>query len=102
MGSNDHHSFHQKHGYPDGGQCLDDEVHDLLWALMDEQIDGDHLARLGDLILNDAHARATFIQCVRVHADLQRYFARPQAAPNVGSPPPNIALPTPIASATNV
>jgi anti-sigma factor RsiW len=47
----------------------------LVWAMLDEQISDDDRNRLQQLIESDELARATYIECVQMHVDLQNHFA---------------------------
>jgi hypothetical protein len=52
-----------------------ERVQELTWALVDEQITADQMSLLDNLLLSDEQARATYIDCVRLHADLTAHFA---------------------------
>jgi hypothetical protein len=54
-------------------------VQDLTWALLDELITDNELATLNQLLIESASARATYIQCIQLHADLSGHFAPPMS-----------------------
>ncbi len=54
-------------------------VRELTWALLDDQITGEEVALLENLLLSDDKARDSYLGCVQLHAGLVSYFAEPQA-----------------------
>ncbi|MCC6493197.1 MAG: hypothetical protein IT424_09265 [Pirellulales bacterium] len=52
-----------------------DEAESLIWALLDEQLDVTDVARLSDMLTQDALVRARFVECVQLHVDLRDHFA---------------------------
>lgn len=55
--------------------ALSEQVQTLTWALIDDQIDEADWKELESLLSTDAEARATYVQCVQMHVDLQTHFA---------------------------
>ena len=55
------------------------EVRSLVWSMLDETISADEIKYLEELIVEDEVARQTYIQCVRLHSDLQYYYAQRRA-----------------------
>jgi hypothetical protein len=57
------------------GDIVQERVQQLTWALLDEHISEDELSLLENLLLSDDQARATYIGCVQLHANLAGHFA---------------------------
>jgi hypothetical protein len=55
-----------------------ERVHELSWALFDEQITDEQMAELEARLLSDATARDAYIRCVQLHTDLSAHFAKPE------------------------
>jgi anti-sigma factor RsiW len=63
------------------------EAENLIWALLDENIDPKDVQRLEALIKSDEQILQRYLQCVELHADLNRLFAPPEEpTPNKQSP----------------
>ena len=62
-----------------------ERVQELAWALVDEQITEGELALLDNLLSRDEKARATYIECVQMHADLAAHFAAQRPVPSPAS-----------------
>jgi hypothetical protein len=52
-------------------------VHELTWALVDEQITDAQMEELEALLLGDSIARDAYIRCMQLHADLAMEFQKP-------------------------
>jgi hypothetical protein len=60
-------------------------VQELTWALLDEQMSADEFTELDNALLNDVQARATYVGCVQLHANLMAHFARDSAPSSLAS-----------------
>jgi hypothetical protein len=49
-------------------------VHELTWALVDEQITDAQMEELETLLLGDSVARNAYVRCMQLHADLASHF----------------------------
>lgn len=58
-----------------------EEAETLIWALLDDYLDGADAARLCKMIEQDATVRARYIDCVQLHIDLQEHFGAKAAEP---------------------
>ena len=58
-----------------------DEVQELVWALVDEQLDETQFARLEQLLSESEAARKMYVECMQLHAGLIEHFR--QADPTV-------------------
>ncbi|HMO64223.1 MAG TPA: hypothetical protein PKE47_03175 [Verrucomicrobiota bacterium] len=67
-----------------------EEAENLIWALLDEQLDAADATKLAGLLEQNDAVRRRYIECVQLHVDLQDHFAAAQAA---GSPPATPVLP---------
>jgi hypothetical protein len=56
-----------------------DEVSLLTWALLDQTASPENLRRLSSLLLQDKQARAIYVQCVDLHAELEQFCAPSRA-----------------------
>ena len=76
-------------------EALVDQIEQLVWSLLDDQISISQLQRLETVIRDDPVARATYLDCVRMHVDLTEHFAKsakprdteieaPARTPNLG------------------
>ena len=63
-----------------------DPVASLTWSLLDKQISDDELRLLDTLLLSDASARHTYVDCTQLHMDLISLFEDQRHAA-VGSAP---------------
>lgn len=61
-------------------------VHDLTWALVDEQITDEQMAELEGLLLGNTTARDAYIRCIQLHADLTTEFQKPADQPKKTTP----------------
>jgi hypothetical protein len=52
-------------------------VHELTWALVDEQITDAQMEELEALLLGDSIARDAYVRCMQLHADLSTEFKKP-------------------------
>jgi len=64
---------------------MHEKVQELTWSLLDEQITADEMSLLDGLLMNDEKARATYIGCVQLHADLATHFTANRAPANAAS-----------------
>jgi hypothetical protein len=62
-----------------------DPVESLTWSLLDKQASDDEMRLLDTLLLSDANARRTYVNCTQLHMDLISLFQDQARAP-VGSP----------------
>ena len=46
------------------------EVQEIVWALVDDQVTDEQIARLEQLVVRSDDARRTYVQCMQMHADL--------------------------------
>jgi hypothetical protein len=60
-------------------------VHDLTWALLDEQITDAEMAELEALLRGDEEARDAYVRCVQMHVDLTLHY-NPQSIPQFKPP----------------
>lgn len=77
---------------------LSEKVQTLTWALIDEHINENEQGELEQLLKTDAEARATYVECVQMHVELQSYFSEssksdPTKQPGTATMPP-LDLPT--------
>ena len=61
------------------GQPLD-RVHELSWALLDDNISDEGRTELENLLLNDPTARESYVRCAQLHAELASFLAPPARA----------------------
>jgi len=74
-----------------------DRVHELTWALLDEQISEDDFVELNNTLLRDDKSRDSYLGCVQLHADLMAHFAAPaQPATKRGGNNPILGLDMPL------
>ena len=52
----------------------DADVEDLVWSMLDDRISVDEFQRLEELLRADEDARRLYLECVRLHVDLQQWF----------------------------
>jgi len=75
-------------------ESLDDEVQELVWALVDDHATDEQVRRLEQMLLNSGEAREIYIKCMKLHADLHTFFraenegAAKPIAPIIDSLPP--------------
>ena len=71
----------------DGGDDLGPigRVHELTWALLDEQITEAEMIELEGFLRDDKTARDAYVRCVQMHVDLTLQF-NPQAVPQFTPP----------------
>ena len=77
-----------------GSDGLVEEIEQLVWDLLDDQINISGLQRLEQVIREDPVARATYLDCVRMHVDLTEIFS--QSADADAANLPNRKAPSPI------
>jgi hypothetical protein len=58
------------------GAALQNEVRELTWSLIDEQISEEGAARLETLLTTSDEARANYLNCIELHVDLLGHFGR--------------------------
>jgi hypothetical protein len=58
-----------------------DEAENLIWALLDDQLDEASAARLAKLLEEHDSVRQRYIDCVQLHLDLQDHFAENSGTP---------------------
>ncbi len=75
----------ERGGRPGDLEPLLDEVEQLTWSLLDENINEDEFARLEQVLVDENAARQTYLDCVQLHVDLQQYFAEEPAAATSGA-----------------
>jgi hypothetical protein len=68
------------HYNPRHSEAVVERVHELTWALLDEQIRADDKALLETLLLSSNEARKAYIECVQLHVDLAAHHAAEAAA----------------------
>jgi hypothetical protein len=56
-----------------------DQVQELTWALLDEQISEDEFEQLSRVLLRDDKSREAYLGCIQLHTDLITHFAGPEA-----------------------
>lgn len=71
-----------------GQSDVNQRVQELTWALIDEQISGDEMRLLDNLLLSDESARDTYIGCVQLHTDLLSHYSTPDAEAPTGTKSP--------------
>jgi anti-sigma factor RsiW len=57
-----------------------DEAESLIWALLDDQIEAAETTRLTQLLKENEEVRRRYIECVRLHVDLQDHFSARETA----------------------
>ena len=70
-----------------------DEAENLIWALLDDQLNEADSARLAKLLEEHDAVRQRYIDCVQLHVDLQDHFTsarQPQGAPTSTPILPNL------------
>ena len=60
-----------------------DEAENLIWALLDDQLDEASAARLAKLLEEHEAVRQRYIDCVQLHLDLQNHFTDRAEEPTV-------------------
>ena len=73
-------------GNASGDNSVTARVHDLTWALVDEQITDEQMTELEALLLGDTVARDAYIRCIQLHADLTTEFQKPADQPKKATP----------------
>ncbi len=73
---------------PQQGMSVEEDVQNLVWALVDEYITEPELERLEGLILQSDEARSTYISCIQLHVDLIFYFANERRKQDPGAKHP--------------
>ena len=58
-----------------------DHLEELIWALIDENLDDDGLRELEEHLLNDPQAREKYLDSCRLHVDLIDHFQPPVEPP---------------------
>jgi anti-sigma factor RsiW len=81
-----------------------DEAENLIWALLDDQLDEADSARLAKLLEEHDAVRQRYIDCVQLHVDLQDHFTTARTAQAAtGSPVlTGLTFPAPIVDASIV
>ncbi|EMI18175.1 hypothetical protein RMSM_04897 [Rhodopirellula maiorica SM1] len=51
-----------------------DEVEELSWKMLDNHISDTDLQRLEKLLQNDADSRQRYLDCVKLHCELNAFF----------------------------
>lgn len=74
-----------------------EEVELLVWQLLDDELDDQQFQRLESLLLDRPEARATYVNCMQMHADLQFMFN--DKLRNSPLPPPSSRLPAAVVNA---
>jgi hypothetical protein len=76
---------------PDGGhrpgdvELLLNEVQELTWALLDDNIGSEEFARLEQVLSDEDAARQAYLDCVQLHVDLHEHFAEEPATSVAGA-----------------
>ena len=52
-----------------------DEAENLIWALLDDQLDSAETTKLAKLLETNEQVRRRYLECVQLHVDLQDHFA---------------------------
>jgi hypothetical protein len=73
---------------PSTDRVAPERVQELTWALLDEQSTDDEKSLLENALLSDVQARATYVGCVQLHADLMAHYSRDAAPPTSSTMPP--------------
>jgi hypothetical protein len=60
-------------------------VHELTWALLDEQISDAEMAELETLLKGEKEARDAYLRCVQMHVDLTLHY-NPSSIPQFTAP----------------
>ncbi len=65
----------------------EDEVEQLVWALVDEVITAEQMQRLEQLLTGGDEARNCYLRCMQMHADLHLMFSGGGGGgmPNIGA-----------------
>jgi len=61
---------------------VEERVQELTWALLDECATEEDMALLDNLLLSDASARQSYIECIQLHTDLMVHHAAPPSDDN--------------------
>lgn len=69
-----------------GDNSVISRVHDLTWALVDEQITDEQMTELEALLLGDTIARDAYIRCIQLHADLTTEYQKPSEKAKKSTP----------------
>ena len=74
----------------------DEDVEDLVWSMLDENITAEDFQRLEGLLGADEDARRLYLECVQLHVDLQQWFnPKAELAQRVAVVPPfDLSLPS--------
>lgn len=56
-----------------------DEAENLIWALLDDQLEDAETARLAKLLEEHESVRRRYLDCVQLHVDLRDHFATAKA-----------------------
>ena len=62
-----------------GDRCestVSDEAEGLIWALLDDQIKDDDIARLEQLLMENQAVRERYVECVNLHVDLTEQLSK--------------------------
>jgi hypothetical protein len=63
-----------------GNRVVCEQLQELTWAMLDEQINDNEFHLLDTLLLSDEIARDSYISCVQLHAVLMSHFATSPSA----------------------
>lgn len=79
--ANDRNQQHDEKSDPAADDAsVVDNVCNLTWSLVDEQLGEDDFRLLENLLLSDDRARETYLDCMQLHSDLTHHFAEPAAS----------------------
>ena len=78
------------HDAPD----LEQEIQQLVWDLVDDQISRPQFERLETLLAEDTDARRIYINCMQLHTELRRLFSSSSSQSVDGLDAPAEPLPT--------
>ena len=51
-----------------------EEAEQLIWSLLDEQVEETNVKRLETLLRENEQVRRRYVECVQLHSDLVKYF----------------------------
>ena len=59
------------------GENLLEQAENLIWALLDDEIETADLKQLEGLLRDDETVRERYVECVQMHTDLHQHFGAP-------------------------
>ncbi|WP_372718319.1 hypothetical protein [Novipirellula sp.] len=78
-----------------------DKIEELSWKMLDNNISDADLQRLEHLLQNDADCRQRYLDCVKLHGELNAFFNSAPQAPEASRRGPALGMRSHGSSASN-